>query len=177
MNRAVFLDRDGVMNEAIVRDGKPYPPPTLDAVKICDGVVNALKKIHEAGYLLIGITNQPDVSRGLQSQATVEEINRFLTQNLMLEEIFVCYHDDSQNCLCRKPKPGLILQAAKKYHIDLEKSFMVGDRWKDIEAGLQAGCQTVFIDYGYSEKQPANYDLLIKSPADLSFAILDQTES
>ena len=152
--RAVFLDRDGVINRALVRDGKPYPPRSLEELQIIEGVFEALENLKAAGYLLICITNQPDVARGKQKRERVEEINSFLMKSLPLDEILVCYHDDFDQCSCRKPNPGLLHEAAEKYAIDLSSSFMIGDRWKDIEAGRRAGCLTIFIDYGYKEPEP-----------------------
>ncbi len=152
--RAVFLDRDGVLNGAIVRQGRPYPPSSIAEVEILPGVPSALRALQEAGFLLIGATNQPDVGRGVQSQRVVETINTVLLATLPLLEICVCYHDDSAQCSCRKPQPGLLLQAAQRYGIDLEASFMVGDRWRDVEAGHRAGCRTIFIDYHYEEPSP-----------------------
>lgn len=150
-NRAVFLDRDGVLNKAIIRDGKPYPPTSLNETVIVSGAKYALPVLKRDGFFLIGITNQPDVARGKQKREVVESINNYLLRQIPIQEIFVCYHDNNDNCDCRKPKPGLIFQAAKKYEINLTKSYMVGDRWKDIEAGRQAGCKTIFIDYKYNE--------------------------
>ncbi len=147
----VFLDRDGVINQAVVRDGKPYPPAKLDDVEIIPGAIFSIKRLAEQGYVLIGITNQPDVARGTQSREIVEGINAMIQSRLLLREIFVCYHDNNDNCDCRKPKPGLILQAVEKYGIDLSQSWMVGDRWKDIAAGQAAGLKTIFVDYHYSE--------------------------
>jgi len=153
---AVFLDRDGVLNRSVVRGGKPFPPASVEELEILPGVPEALTKLKESGFLLIGATNQPDVARGTQSREVVEKIHVARLSALPLDEILVCYHDDSDNCRCRKPQPGLLLEAAEKYSISLESSFMVGDRWKDIQAGRNAGCRTVFIDYGYAEKYPGN---------------------
>jgi len=155
LRKAVFLDRDGVINQSIVRNGKPFPPSSLDEVKIIDGVVEALAALRQAGFLLIVVTNQPDVARGTVVNSVVEEINAFFKKELLLDDVFVCIHDDKDKCDCRKPLPGLILQAAKKYNIDLKQSFMVGDRWKDVEAGRRAGCKTIWIDLGYDEKKPS----------------------
>ena len=150
-NPAVFFDRDGMINCAIVRYGKPYPPARLEDVKILPGVISSINRLTEFGYVLIGITNQPDVARGTQSREGVETINATIQSRLPLREIFVCYHDDIDNCACRKPKPGLILLAAEQYGVDLSKSWMVGDRWKDIAAGQAAGLKTIFVDYQYAE--------------------------
>lgn len=152
--KAVFLDRDGVINKAIVRSGIPYPPYTLSDFKILPSVKEALTNLKSKGYKLIVISNQPDVARGSLKKTTVEKFNSILLASLPIDEIMCCYHDDSDNCNCRKPKPGFIFSSAKKYKIDLSRSFMIGDRWRDIDAGKAAGCITIFIDYDYNEKQP-----------------------
>jgi D-glycero-D-manno-heptose 1,7-bisphosphate phosphatase len=158
MCRAVFLDRDGVVNAAVVRGGKPYPPANARELKILPGVAEALAALKEAEFLLIVVSNQPDVARGTTSRATVEEINAALGVALPIDEFVMCYHDNADGCACRKPKPGMLLDAAARRAIDLSASCMVGDRWRDIEAGEKAGCKTVFIDYGYDEKQPVRAD-------------------
>lgn len=148
---AVFLDRDGVINRSVVRNGKPFPPASLEEFELIPGAVDSLRKLADAGYLLIGVTNQPDVARGSQSREVVEAINSHIKAELPITDIFTCYHDNKDDCPCRKPKPGLILDAAKEYNVDLAKSWMVGDRWKDISAGQAAGLTTVFVDYRYTE--------------------------
>ncbi|MBF0504450.1 MAG: HAD family hydrolase [Candidatus Omnitrophica bacterium] len=173
MNRAVFLDRDGVINRAYVREGKPYPPSSLKEVTILPGVPQALEALRRAGYLLIVVTNQPDVSRGSTLRKTVEEINTYLSRHLRIDEFYCCFHDTIDGCDCRKPRPGALLAAANKYQIDLNSSYMVGDRSKDIEAGKRAGCKTVFIDYGYSEKQPQSVDYRVASLSEAAQIILD----
>jgi D-glycero-D-manno-heptose 1,7-bisphosphate phosphatase len=154
MTKAVFLDRDGVINRAIVRDGKPYPPADLSQLEILPGVEAALKALKADGYLLVVVTNQPDVARGTTPREVVEAINAHLGAHLPIDEFRTCYHDSGDGCDCRKPLPGSILAATSKYAIDLTESTMVGDRWRDIEAGQAAGCRTIFIDYSYQEKQP-----------------------
>lgn len=163
MRRAVFLDRDGVLNRAIVRDGRPYPPASMEELEILPGVCEALHKLHDANYLLIVITNQPDVARGLMNQEVVELINAFLISKLPIDEFKTCFHDAGDNCSCRKPMPGALFEAAKEHNIDLSKSFMVGDRWRDVEAGASAGCKTFFINYRYAEQQPDAPDFIVKS--------------
>jgi D-glycero-D-manno-heptose 1,7-bisphosphate phosphatase len=148
----IFLDRDGVLNRAIVRNGKPYPPQSLDELEVIPGVAVALHALRARGYLLIAVTNQPDVVRGRQRREVVEAINARLLADLPLDRIYTSYEDgDSPR---RKPNPGLLLDAARDYAIDLSQSVMIGDRWKDIEAGRRAGCRTVFIDYRYLEPAP-----------------------
>ena len=151
--RAVFLDRDGVINQAVVRDGTPYPPSGVDELKIMAGAAAALRDLKQAGFLLIVVTNQPDIARGTQDRAAVDTIHQALREALPLDDFFVCPHDDSDRCDCRKPLPGLLLRAAEKYDIEMQRSFMVGDRWRDVDAGARAGCATVWIDYGYREKR------------------------
>jgi len=163
MRRAVFLDRDGVINRAMVREGKPYPPANLAELEILPGVPEALVSLHDAGFMLIVVTNQPDVARGITSVAVVEEINNYLAHRLPIDEFRTCYHDGGDGCDCRKPLPGALLSAARKHGIDLGMSYMVGDRWRDTEAGQRAGCKTFFIDYGYAEKQPELVDFRVHS--------------
>ena len=172
MKYAVFLDRDGVINESVVIKGKPYPPANLEVLNILPGVHEALVALSRAGYLLIVITNQPDVASGIVTQKTVEEINDYLATQLPIEEFFVCYHLDAHNCKCRKPEPGSLLSAARMHNIDLDKSYMVGDRWRDIEAGERAGCKTIFIDYSYQEKQPTSMDYSVSSLMEAAKIIL-----
>jgi D-glycero-D-manno-heptose 1,7-bisphosphate phosphatase len=174
MRRAVFLDRDGVINRAIVRDGKPFPPSGLDELEILPGVEDALKKLHAAGYLLIVVTNQPDVARGTTTKETVEQINGFLDAQLPIDEFKTCYHDSADGCNCRKPLPGLLLDAATEHEIDLSKSFMVGDRWRDIEAGTSAGCKTFFINYSYLEQRPDAPSYIVSSLHEVQKIILGE---
>ncbi len=172
IRRAVFLDRDGVINRAIVRDGKPYPPAADEDVEILPGVREAIQQLKAAGYLLVVVTNQPDVSRGTQSRAAVEAIHARLASELPIDEFRACYHDDGDACACRKPKPGLILDAARAHGVDLRASVMVGDRWRDVEAGRRAGCATVFLDYGYAERRPDEPDAVVGSLAEAAEWIL-----
>ena len=137
-------------------------------------VDQAILQLRNFGFFCIVITNQPDVARGKTSIKTVESMNQFLLKRLAIHEIISCYHDDHENCNCRKPKPGSLIAAALKYNIDLSKSFMVGDRWRDIEAGQNAGCKTFFIDYQYNEKQPSNPTYKVASLPDAVKIILDE---
>jgi D-glycero-D-manno-heptose 1,7-bisphosphate phosphatase len=166
--RAVFLDRDGVINRACVRQGHPYPPADLSELEILPGVPEALERLRAAGFWLIVVTNQPDVARGIQTSVGVESIHAALMARLPLDEFRVCYHDDADRCSCRKPSAGLLFDAARKFRLDLRASFMVGDRWRDIEAGRRAGCTTIFIDHGYAEKQPVDFDVRVQSLAEAS---------
>jgi len=165
MRRAVFLDRDGVLNRAFVRGGKPRPPANLDELEILAGVAPALQRLKKADFVLVGITNQPDVARGDTHREIVEAINASLLAALPLDDILVCYHDDRDACDCRKPKPGLLLEASRRFEVDLGASFMVGDRWRDVAAGRSAGCRTVFVDYSYAEPRPERPDLIVRSLA------------
>ena len=162
-HRAVFLDRDGVINKAALRDGKPHPPARLEQLELLPGVAASLQRLRAAGYLIVVVTNQPDVARGTQSRDVVEAIHERLASLLPIDDFRVCYHDDADACACRKPKPGLIVDAARAHDVDLGLSVMVGDRWRDVEAGRRAGCATVFIDCGYQEEQPQGPDAVFGS--------------
>jgi len=163
VRRAVFLDRDGVLNRAFVRQGVLTPPHSLDELEILPGVMQALQRLRQAGLRLIVVTNQPDVARGRQQRRKVEEINDRLKATLPLDDVRVCYHDDADSCDCRKPKPGLLLLAAREYGISLRDSYMVGDRWRDVEAGRRAGCTTVFVETESAERVDINPDVRVTS--------------
>lgn len=172
MNRAVFLDRDGVINRAVVRGGKPYPPQRFADVELLAGVPEALRSLHDAGFRVIVVTNQPDVGAGRQARETVEEIHAHLRAMLAVDDIKVCYHTDADGCACRKPKPGMLLAAAKQWGIDLAASVMVGDRWRDVEAGKAAGCRTILIVHGYDERAAEGFDAAVSSLLEASRLIL-----
>jgi D-glycero-D-manno-heptose 1,7-bisphosphate phosphatase len=139
----VFLDRDGVLNRSVDRHGVPSPPHTVDEFELLPGVREAVEKLKGAGYLLVVVTNQPDIARGTQSATVVDAMNAVLQRELDIDAVLVCPHDDADECACRKPKPGLLLEAMDRFDIDRERSFMVGDRWRDVAAGRAAGCRTV----------------------------------
>jgi D-glycero-D-manno-heptose 1,7-bisphosphate phosphatase len=145
MNKAIFLDRDGVINHTVFRMGKPRAPYSFEEFSLIDGVAESIKAFKAAGYLIIVVTNQPDVSRGWVSRAQVDLINAHVKTCLPVDEIMACFHVDEDNCQCRKPRPGMLIEASKKWDIDLFQSFMVGDRLSDVEAGLKANCKTVLI--------------------------------
>jgi len=140
--KAVFLDRDGVLNRAYVRDGHTHPPRSIEELVIAPDAGPALARLKAAGFRLVVVTNQPDVARGSQSRAIVEAINAALAAALPLDEIRVCYHDDADACSCRKPAPGLLLQAPLH---NLAQSVIIGDRWSDIEAGRRAGIRAAIL--------------------------------
>lgn len=174
MRKAVFLDRDGVINRALISNKKPYPPSNISELEILPGVPQALTELKNSGYILIVVTNQPDVARGKVQREVVEKINTILMKQLPLDAIKVCYHDDCEQCLCRKPLPGLLLEAAKEFAIDLEKSFMIGDRWKDILAGKSAKCKTFFINNHYDEHIPEFPDFIVSSLLDAQKIIIGE---
>ena len=163
MNRAAFLDRDGVINRIALRDGRPYPPATLAEFELFPQVSEALNLLKKSGYKIIVVTNQPDVRTGVQKKEMVETFHAKLLAELPIDEIYVCYHIDADGCSCRKPKPGMLLDAAEKWSIDLKSSFMVGDRWRDIEAGQAAGCKTILVKNDYEEKKAENPNWTVDS--------------
>ncbi len=156
---AVFFDRDGVLNESIVRDNQPFGPLTLDAFRLFDYTADQVQRLKKAGYLCIVFTNQPDMARGLLSPLVLAEMHQILQADVHLDDLLVCPHLDSDECSCRKPKPGMILEAAKKWNIDLRRSFAIGDRWRDIDAGRAAGCKTILIEYSYSHCKTADFNV------------------
>ena len=173
--RAVFLDRDGVINRAILRDGLPFAPTKLEDFEILPGVAEACEKLKVAGFLLIVATNQPDVGRGTLKQEVVEEIHKFMCAQLPIDRVEVCYHRGQglSDCDCRKPKPGLLVQAAREFDIDLAQSWMVGDRWRDIDCGHAAGCRTILIEYHYPEALRQTPDFRVGNLLDAANLILD----
>jgi D-glycero-D-manno-heptose 1,7-bisphosphate phosphatase len=167
LRRAVFLDRDGTLNHQIVRNGKPFPPATLEEFHLFDGVQGGCKRLKAAGFFLAVATNQPDVGRKTQRKEVVEAMHHYLQTNVPeVDAVFTCYHagaDHGESCTCRKPSPGMLSQAAAHFGLDLAQSWMIGDRWRDIDCGKAAGARTVFIDWGYDEKLRAQPDFVAKS--------------
>lgn len=175
MKRAVFLDRDGVLNKAYVRNGKPYSPDTIEEMIIVPDAAEALDRLRRHGFRLIVATNQPDIARGRMTRGEVDAMNAHLRSKLpSLDEIEMCVHDDANNCDCRKPKPGMLLRAAERDGIALAESFMVGDRYRDIEAGHSAGCRTILVGNGYGEVFKAQPDAIVSSLSEAADWILRQ---
>jgi D-glycero-D-manno-heptose 1,7-bisphosphate phosphatase len=154
-NRCVFLDRDGVLNKAIVRNGKPYPPNSPEELELSPDAVAGCEQLKQAGFRLVVVTNQPDVGRGKQTRELVEAINQRLAELIpVLDRLEVCFHagvEHGEPCECRKPKPGMLERAAAALDIELSASWMIGDRWQDVDCAHAAGCRAVFIDHGYRE--------------------------
>jgi len=159
--KIVFLDRDGVINKIIMRKGEVSSPRKIEEFEFLPNIFSALKKFQEIGFLNIIFTNQPDISRGLLKKEELEKMNKLILSSLPIDEIIFCPHDDKDNCSCRKPKPGMILEAAKKHFIDLRKSYVVGDGQRDIEAGRAAGCKTFLIKTEYNKNIKEGYDFLV----------------
>ena len=161
----VFLDRDGVINRALERDAKPYPPRNLSEFEILPEVPLACSKLKASGFLLVVATNQPDVGRGTLAKSVVEQIHEYLLSKLPIDRVEVCYHpgQGQSDCQCRKPRPGMLLEAARALQGDLSRSWMVGDRWRDVDCGHAAGCRTIFIDRGYVEELRKKPDFIAKN--------------
>jgi D-glycero-D-manno-heptose 1,7-bisphosphate phosphatase len=152
MNKAIFIDRDGVINQLISRDGGKYSPRLVTDFQIFPFVPGAIKQIREAGYLAVVVTNQPDISRGLLKPNVLDEMHQLLRAICQVDAIYVCPHDNSDNCLCRKPLPGMLLQAATDLSIDLNNSWMIGDRATDMQAGNAVGLSNIFIASGQEQR-------------------------
>ena len=171
----MFLDRDGTLNRPVIRDGQPYPPATLAEFRLFPGVPAACRSLHAAGYTLVVVTNQPDVGRGTQSSAVVEAMHARLRQLVPeIERIETCYDPGrGQPSRRRKPEPGMVLDAAQALGLDLARSWMVGDRWRDIDCGKRAGLRTVFIDLGHAESLREPPDFIVKNITEAVAVILD----
>jgi len=165
----VFLDRDGVLNVPLIRDGSPHPPAHLEEFKLYEDALNGCTRLKQAGFLLVVVSNQPDVGRGTQTRAMVNAMNDRLTALIpILDRIETCFHggtDFLQPCLCRKPRPGMLYRAAEVMLIDLSNSYLIGDRWRDVDCARAAGCRAIFIDRGYSES--------LRHPPDVTVASFD----
>jgi D-glycero-D-manno-heptose 1,7-bisphosphate phosphatase len=165
-HRAVFLDRDGVLVIPKFGDGRSYAPRTLEEFAIYPDAAECVTRMKNAGYKVIVVTNQPDVGAGFVARDVVESMHRRLLREMPLDAIKTCYHAKDQSCACRKPQPGLLIEAAEDMRVDLKKSVMVGDRASDVDAGFRAGCRTAFIDLGYTaEAKPAHADCFAASLA------------
>jgi D-glycero-D-manno-heptose 1,7-bisphosphate phosphatase len=154
LNKAVFLDRDGTLNNTIMHLGRPSPPKNTDEFEILPYVPEAILQFKELGFIPVVVTNQPDFARGDTSLSQIEVFNEIIKDQLQIEHVYMCLHDDLDECSCRKPQPGLLLNAALDLKIDTKQSIMVGDRWKDIAAGQAAGSKCFFIDNSYDEGRP-----------------------
>lgn len=176
MKRAVFLDRDGVINRSLVRENKPYPPMRVEDFEFLDGVAGACARLKAAGFLLVVATNQPDVGRGALARDAVEAMHAKMCATLPIDRVEVCYDPGrGEPSEFRKPAPGMVTRAAMDLGINLRESWMVGDRWRDIDCGFAAGCRTIFIEHGYDEKLRAEPDFRARSLADAAEIILTQT--
>jgi len=174
--RAVFLDRDGVLSRSLICGGKPFAPTSLRDFEIFPESAAACERLKRAGFLLVVVTNQPEVGRGTLKRETVEAMHAKLLRELPIDRIEVCYHPGhgASDCNCRKPKPGLLLHAARELGIDLKQSWMVGDRWRDIDCGHAAGCRTIFIDRNYAENLKQSPDFRAKDLAEATDLILSR---
>jgi len=174
MNRAVFLDRDGVINRAIIKNGVSHAPVSLSEFELHQGVGEAITALCGAGFRIIVTTNQPDVGKGVVDKGVVDAIHSLISEKFQIDEIKVCFHVDDDDCSCRKPKPGMLLDAAAQWDLDLSRSFMVGDRWRDIEAGKSAGCQSILIQNDYAGLRSVEPDAIVASLPEASELILSK---
>ncbi|MEY4617602.1 MAG: hypothetical protein RJB66_2562 [Pseudomonadota bacterium] len=174
--KAVFLDRDGVINQLIIRNGKAQAPYSLEEFALYPGVEEACRNLKDASYLLIVVTNQPDVSRGWTTIESVDLINARIRELLPIDDIEICFHTDVDQCHCRKPLPGMLLQAAERWGIDLGQSFMVGDRFGDISAGIKAGCTTFLVGAGDNQGQHPDPHFKVESLLEGSRIILSKSQ-
>jgi D-glycero-D-manno-heptose 1,7-bisphosphate phosphatase len=160
---AVFLDRDGVLNRASSGTIRIRPQSVRwKSCLACHGFSSAAA----GGFLTLVVTNQPDVATGRTTQAIVDQIHDILRRTLALDAIYTCTCVEGPGCDCYKPRPGMLIRAASEWGVDCLKSFMIGDRWRDVGAGKAAGCRTIFIDYNYAERRPDAPDFLARDLAE-----------
>ena len=155
-NKAFFFDRDGILNKSIIKNHKPYSPRFPKELILNRELLSFIKKLKNKGFLIFVVSNQPDIKKGKLSKYSLKIINSIIKKYFLIDEIYICSHEKNDNCKCRKPKPGMLIEASKKWNVDLKKSFLIGDRWKDITAGTIMNCTTIFIDYNYRESKPRN---------------------
>jgi D-glycero-D-manno-heptose 1,7-bisphosphate phosphatase len=172
---AVFLDRDGVIVIPEFRDRRSFAPRRVEDFRLYPEAAAALRRLKQAGFALAVVTNQPDVGHGLIARADVEAMHEIVARELPVDAIKSCYHRQTDNCDCRKPKAGMLLAAADELGVDLGRSFMVGDRGSDVEAGRAVGCATVFIDLDYDEPRPDAPDFVVRSVAEAADVIIEAT--
>jgi len=162
----------------VIREGKPYAPARLDEFRLLEGVPAACRALHDAGFVLVVATNQPDVGRGTQSQAAVEaihaELRRLIPEIVRIEVCYAAGLEGAPPDPRRKPEPGMLLDAARGLGLDLSRSWMIGDRWRDVDCGKRAGVRTVFIDWNYAEPLHAAPDFTVASFAEAARIILAQ---
>jgi D-glycero-D-manno-heptose 1,7-bisphosphate phosphatase len=171
---AVFLDRDGVLSIPEFRDGRSYAARRLADFRLYDDAAESVRRLKDAGFAVVVVTNQPDVGNGLVARSEVEAMHRQIESSLSVDRIEVCFHAHADNCACRKPKPGMLLSAAAALGLDLGRSVMVGDRNSDMAAGKAAGCATVLIDRGYRDERPRQADSVVLTLAEATDIILAQ---
>jgi D-glycero-D-manno-heptose 1,7-bisphosphate phosphatase len=178
--RAVFLDRDGVLNRAVIRKGRPFPPDCVEDFELYDDVAEGCARLKAANFLLVVITNQPDVGRGTQSYEAVEAMNSKLRMTIpSIDRLEICYHageDYGERCECRKPRPGMITRAAAELNIDLAASYVIGDRWRDVDCARAAGCRAIFIERNYDEKLRETPDCIVENFNDAVSAVLREAD-
>ena len=161
-SKAFFFDRDGILNKSIIKNSKPYSPRNLKELYLNFELVEFIKKLKKKKFKIIVVTNQPDIKYGKLSNYTLRTINSIIVKTFFIDDIYVCSHGKNDNCKCRKPKPGMLKKASKKWNINLKKSYLIGDRWKDIASGESMGCTTIFIDYNYNENKPKSFNYQYK---------------
>ena len=169
---AVFLDRDGVLTRSFVKNGKAFAPRVLEDFRLLPWAAKSVERLKLAGFIVVVVTNQPDIGNKLVDRAVVETMNNLLRIRTTIDDVEMCPHRQDEGCPCRKPKPGMLFGAARRHQIDLGRSFMVGDRASDVAAGEAAGCHTVFIDRRYREPAPTAPTAIVRSlPAAVHFIL------
>jgi D-glycero-D-manno-heptose 1,7-bisphosphate phosphatase len=145
MKRAVFVERDAILNEVRTGPKNQITPLTLEEFRVNQKAVEPMRRLKAVGFVLIGTTNQPGLSRGYQSRRELDRMHDLLRRTFPLDDLLVCPHDETDHCPCRKPRPGLLIEAAFKWHLNLDHSFVISDKWQDAEAARTAGCTSLLL--------------------------------
>ncbi len=171
MRLAAFIERDGVLNRVRVERQHQVSPLSLDDFHVNTGAAPLLRQLRSAGFLIIATTNQPGLSRGYQSRRLLDQMHERLCRELPLDDVLVCPHDESDQCPCRKPKAGLLFEARYKWQLDLDRSYVISDKWQDAEAALTAGCTSLLIDSPW--RGSVHHDLVLSDLPRVVAKLLD----
>ncbi|MCU0770948.1 MAG: HAD-IIIA family hydrolase [Verrucomicrobia bacterium] len=161
MRVAAFIERDGLLNRFRMQHDLPVAPIQLEEFRVQPEAVPLVRSLQDAGYLVIATTNQPGLTSGELSRRELDLMHEILLKKLNLDDIMVCPHDEADRCPCRKPKPGLLIEAGFKWHVDLDRSVVISDKWQDAEAARIAGCTSILIDSPWNG--PGHHDFQVSS--------------
>ena len=163
----------GVLNSTRVENGRPFAPTHFKDFHLFKEALATTVALKKAGFLLVVVTNQPDVGNGITDCSEVKKMNEHLIDVLPIDRVKVCFHSQTDDCYCRKPRPGMLIETIEEYDIDPYRSFMIGDRWSDVQAGNAVNCSTIFLERGYSEQKQFSADYVCRNLTEATTYILN----